>query len=338
MKSTNSSLVFARVLIIGACLLQAGCDTQSPAKEPPPPVDPCADLQFTAPVEPDAPLTGKILFSSRRTGRWQLYTMNPDGSDQRQLTFLKDHFADMGRWSPDGEQIVFISDSLGSTAGSPLYLMDADGTNIRAMKEVVFNDGETFLQPGYVPAWSPDGTRIAFTHCLNCEVGGVNQEILIYDFISDEVSNVTNTPTSDSKPTWSPDGSKISFVSDRDSRGTGEHFLELYIMDADGENQRRVTFEKAIANMPSWSPNGEWIGFALDGRLRLYHLACNFIVPINVVVPNEILPTPVAWSPDGSMLLVLSSEHGLYVVDIANEKITRLLEDDEVFFADWSML
>ena len=323
--------------------LLAGCDTQTPAEDPGETPDPdpaaneCEDLRFTAPGgETDAALTGKILFSSRRTGRWQLYTMKPDGSEQRQLTFFRDHFADTGRWSPDGARIVFTSDSLGSTAGTPLYLMEADGSDIRPLKVLRVIDDDPLLQPGNFPTWSPDGNRIAFTHCLNCEGGGANQEIMMYDFAKDDVINITSNIYIDEKSSWSPSGDRIVFVSGRDAKNSSNYFKELYIMDVETGIQDRLTFERAIANMPIWSPNGEWIAFALDGRLRLFHLDCNAIVPINVVVPNELLPTPVAWSPDGSKLLVVSSELGLYLVDVAREEITPLLEGDEVFFADWS--
>ncbi len=321
--------MYCHLIILGAWLFLAGCDSQSPVEPPAPPVDPCENLQFTAPVEPDAPLTGKILFSSRRKGMWQLYSMRPDGSDQRQLTFLKDHFADMGRWSPDGEQIVFISDSLGSTAGSPLYLMDADGGNIRPLKILSMTGDTPYLQSGFWPAWSPDGTRIAFTHCLNCEAGGLNYEVLVYDFLSGKVNDLTNNIAGDQDPSWSPDGSRIAFVSNR------ETFYQLYIMDSNGANIRRRTFEERNATAPVWSPDGAWIAFSLRGELRVYHVECEVVIPISVSVPNDNL-IPVVWSPDGGRLLAISRSLHLYLVDVACNEITRLLADDEVFFADWS--
>ncbi len=322
--------------------LLAGCDTQTPAEDlgetpdPDPAANECEDLRFTAPGgETDAALTGKILFSSRRTGRWQLYTMKPDGSEQRQLTFFRDHFADTGRWSPDGARIVFTSDSLGSTAGTPLYLMEADGSEIRPMKVLRVIDDDPLLQPGYLPSWSPDGNRIAFTHCLNCEGGGANQEIMTYDFSNDDLLNLTANLQGDSDPSWSPDGNRIIFVSDRDSAERASYFRELYVMEADGMNPRRVTFEEGIASLPLWSPDGEWIAFALTGELRLFHPACETVISLNVSIPDDKL-VPYSWSPEGSKLLVISRSLHLYLVDVAREEITPLLEGDEVFFADWS--
>ncbi len=109
------------------------------------------------------------------------------------------------------------------------------------------------------------------------------------------------------------------------------------MMDADGGNQQRLTFEEKIASEPTWSPDGEWIAFALLGELQLFHVGCETIQPIDVSVAGERL-FPLAWSPDDQKLLVISLERHLYLVDVAREEITRLLEDDdEVFFADWSI-
>ena len=74
-----------------------------------------------------APETAKIVFTSRRDGNFEIYIMNPDGSDQINLT---QHRAmdSAPVWSPTGEQIFFTSDRGGI---EDLYLMDADGTNVR---------------------------------------------------------------------------------------------------------------------------------------------------------------------------------------------------------------
>jgi len=209
--------------------------------------------------------------------------------------------------------------------------MDADGRNIRPLKLLGMIIDDPILQPGFLPAWSTDGTRIAFTHCLNCEGGGLNTEVLVYDFSSDKVNDLSNNLAGDEGPTWSPDGSRIAFVSNR------ETFYELYMMESNGANQHRLTFEERIATDPIWSPDGVWIAFALRGELHLFNVECEAIVPINVSVPADKL-IPVAWSPDSGRLLVISRSLHLYLVDIAREEITRLVEEDEVFFADWSRL
>ena len=74
-----------------------------------------------------APETAKVVFTSRRDGNFEIYSMNPDGSDQANLTQHRANDASPV-WSPTGEQILFTSDRDGV---EDLYLMDADGRNVR---------------------------------------------------------------------------------------------------------------------------------------------------------------------------------------------------------------
>ena len=81
-----------------------------------------------------------------------------------------------------------------------------------------------------LPAWSPDGSRIAWSS----ERDG-NREIYVMDADGSNPTNLTGDPGYDSSPAWSPDGQRILFNSRRDGN------LEIYVMDADGSNQVRLT-------------------------------------------------------------------------------------------------
>ncbi len=97
-----------------------------------------------------APKSGKVAFVSNRSGNWDIWTMNPDGSQQVNLT--QHPAADFDPvWSPTGDQILFNSNRDGDR---DLYLMDADGKNVRK----VFAKSANRLYP----TWSPDGKQIAY--------------------------------------------------------------------------------------------------------------------------------------------------------------------------------
>jgi TolB protein len=106
-----------------------------------------------------SPDGSKIVFNSNRTGTWQVYVMNADGSNQTQLTFDALPKNQISDWSPDGSKIAYLSTTSGgipdaSPAGTwgDIWVMNADGSGQHAV-----TTGATY----YGTAWSPDGTRIA---------------------------------------------------------------------------------------------------------------------------------------------------------------------------------
>lgn len=251
--------------------------------------------------QPDIP--GKIVFSAKDgKGTSQIYTMNADGSDVDQLTHLENEGAFEPSWSPDGGQIVFTTSLRSSSGGFSLYLMDAHGSDMQPLHE---REGSHIPTAGSNPRWSPDGTRITWHQCINCELGGGNYEIFIYEFATDSVIQVTDHPASDTNPSWSPDGSQIVFASNRDYPETAES--DLYIIDLNGDNLTRLT-ETGNASRPVWSPQDHLITYEWGrggNNVYLYEMPSGKITRIDTGMPFSGYPM---WSRNGTTLLVIGRE------------------------------
>ncbi len=143
---------------------------------------------------------GQIAFTSNRDGNNEIYLMDADGNNQRNLT--RNSASEGGvSWSPDGMQIVFSSsrNSNNNSSDSEIYMMNGNGTNVRRLTNSPkdsFNDD---------PEWSPDGMRIAFTSNRDGR-----SEIYMVNIDGTNLHRFINY-AEDRFPRWSPDGSQVPF-------------------------------------------------------------------------------------------------------------------------------
>jgi Tol biopolymer transport system component len=219
-------------------------------------------------------------------------------------------------------KIAFSTDRDGNYE---IYTMNADGSSpTRLTNSTAFD---------VLPAWSPDGTKIAFV------TGTPTTSFEIYTLNADgsNRTQLTNNTAYSSGPAWSPDGTKIAFEISRDRGNT----YELYTMNADGSNQtplRSPGTSGTAGVSPAWSPDGAKIAFATnrdrDGGFRdeIYTMNADGSNQTRLT-NNTSSDSGPAWSPDGSKIAFSTDRdrnyyaYEIYTMNADGSNQTRLTND-----------
>jgi TolB protein len=227
----------------------------------------------------------KIYFISTRSGTKEVWVMDYDGQNQHAVTHLGT-ISISPRISPDNSRLAFAS-------------LGRDGWTIRMFslelnRYVAFPAG-TAGGSNQSPAWSGDGSKIAFS---SARTG--NPEIWLADAGGGNLHKLTAFKGPNIGPTFNPrTGAQIAWVSGR----TGEP--QIYTMDIDGSNVQRIT-DGGYAVSPSWSPNGQLLAFSWNRKygpgdpggddIHVIDLASKDYLQITHESGSNDFPS---WAPDG---------------------------------------
>lgn len=265
----------------------------------------------------------------------KLFIMDVNNGFTRQLVDLPVTSACCLTWSPDGETLAFLI--YGEDYGSKIYLVNADGSHARPLTPQQREENQS------TPAWSPDGSQIAFLTSI-----GESLHLSLIEVDTGRIQALETTMPSKFSPSWSPDGTQIIWQAGFPNPGiysidlaTGDIQLlnrgwnnsaplfspdgakiifaslrgespEIYVMDADGSNLSRLTDTPATEENPRWSPDGEHILFTSNqnGSPQVFIMRVDRSDSYQLTHDDYVF-NDVVWSLDGQQILYTSMLNGI---------------------------
>ncbi len=260
----------------------------------------------------------KIAFVSKKKSLADIYIINYDGSEMKNLTG-HESIVIGPRWSPDGEHLAFTS----YRDGHPeVYVHDLkSGTE----KKVASFEGLNLCG-----SFSPDGNKLLLTLSKDG-----NEEIYVLEIDTMKLKRITHNYSIDVSPIWSPDGKKVAFVSNRSGSP------QIFIMDADGNNTKRLTFEGNYNTSPSWSPRGDRIAYEglINGKFQIFSIDVEGNNPLQLTFDNARNEYP-SWSPSGRQIVYsskINSKSKICIMNANGLNVRVLIEGpDSSLMPAWS--
>jgi len=256
----------------------------------------------------------------------ELYVMDLQTGETLQLTHNEQEDRDPD-WSPDGMRIVFVRAERawpGALKTDREWLMTVrpDGSDERVLYQCSVGCWE--------PAWSPDGTRVAFSADLNMviDADGSNPhklDLRVFPFAA--------------QPTWSPDGTRLAFAASKEAYTLDmERLPQDYLIEVNLITGEERSLAEINAYEPDWSPDGSRILFRATSYYGAYgDVSTLFQVPALGGRPSRLITEDLAddvfdpaWSPDGTRIaLAYGSDiriSDLYVLDLAKYQNGKILQ------------
>jgi TolB protein len=252
----------------------------------------------------------RIAFVSARSGEKEIYVMDYDGKNQRQLTQIR-NIAIAPNWSPvpGDERIAYTA---WRTAGPQIEVLSVGGDPQPRFQQSGGTNG--------FASWSPDGKSIVYSSNRTGEA-----EIYWANADGSDAKRLTNSRGIDTSPNINPaTGRQIAFISNRGGAPG------LYTMDSDGAGVQRFTEEDGDIQNPAYSPDGSMIAFAWQKRrtgnfdIYVYNIGMRKFYQLTSGSGSNERPS---WAPDGKHIAFTSNRTGtnqIYAMTVDGKKVLQL--------------
>jgi TolB protein len=240
--------------------------------------------------------TSKLTFSSDRSGNREVWLMDYDGYNQKQITVSKtiNLSPDL---SHDGKRVVYTT-----------YRATSSGFGqVLIVYNIYTGDKLTLFARGSLnsaPAWSPDDSKIAFTSNINR-----NAELFTIGSDGSNLRQITFSRGIDTSPAWNAKNNQLAFTSDRSGNPM------IYIMNDDGTNEQRLTYVGEYNESAAWSPDGSKLAYVsrsgVNFDIYVVDMGTNVVTRLT---QNESSNENPCWSPDNRHIAFASNRTGKYQI------------------------
>ncbi|MDX5474604.1 MAG: hypothetical protein LPK00_03615 [Bacillaceae bacterium] len=238
------------------------------------------------------------------------------------------------RWSPCGEKLAFVSDKNGK---SQIYIMDENSGVAEQLTSC--SNGVTN------PVWSPCGTKLLFS--LPVATGSKNEHLAIIDIKTKEITSLKEGDQNYFNPAISPDGKYVAYVTNKEDGANTAIVKDVFIMNVETKESRKVTKSDGFFSAISWSPDGEKLGFighqkVFDtlSRVWVYDIHSEYLqclsegLDIEVGIGADGVNPGLMWTADSEGFYFLVSDqgnNGIYYGSLDGAMYPIVLEEEMIY-------